>query len=355
MKLKDRLKAYQQIQNGRKPERAPSAAEQHYTLLTEIYTEHPVSHEDLKLPDPVRRDFAHTVAVSELLFFDLETTGLGSSEQIYPFLIGAALQSDGGTELKTWFAETPAGEADILAQFVQIASGRVLVSFNGKAFDLPLVMRRCEKYGIRHALKQTLHIDLFHTIRRIFPEKPARLADAETRLLAFSRQDDLSGAAVAQAYFEFLRFGKSELKAAILKHNACDVLSLVSLLGKVSHAFEAARSGNRSWAYKIHRDQSASLMQKKQLLETQPWRELDARDLYALGIIYRREQKLSRACRAFLAAYRLGYPQAIVDAVRILSRLPRRAKSAQSVVRYGLAREDERIQTKLLLYYASVA
>ncbi|MFZ5627565.1 MAG: ribonuclease H-like domain-containing protein [Spirochaetota bacterium] len=352
MNLKDRLKAYQKQRPGNVSRQADQLAGQHFTLLTTLFAVHPVSGEPLVLPPLVARDFAQDVAASDLLFFDLETTGLGSSEQVYPFLIGAALHEQTEVRLHTWFADTPAGEENILSEFVQLASGKVLVSFNGKSFDLPLVMRRCEKYGIKHGLARALHIDLFHTIRRIFPEKPARLTDAETRLLQFSRPDDISGAAVAQAYFEYLRFGRHELRAAILRHNESDVLSLVNLLARVSAAFVTARSGNRSWAYKIHRDKSASTGQKKQLLEERAWSELDGRDLHALGVIYRREKNLHRACRAFLAAYRRGCPQAIVDAVRCLRRLHGRSLSARQLARYGLAREDERIQTRLVPYGA---
>lgn len=352
MNLKDRLKAYQKQGSGNISVSRPGGIAKHHSLQRTRFASHPVSGEPLSLPELVARDFAHDVAASELLFFDLETTGLGSSEQVYPFLIGAARPLSAETELSTWFADTPAGEEEILSQFVEFASGRVLVSFNGKSFDLPLVIRRCEKYGIRNELSRALHIDLFHTIRRIFPEKPARLTDAETRLLQFSRPDDISGAAVAQGYFEYLRFGKTDLRQAILRHNESDVLSLVSLLARVSAAFIAARSGGRSWAYKIHRDRSASAVQQKALLEQKPWHELDGRDLHALGVIYRRETNLHRACRAFLASYRRGYPQAIVDAVRCLRRLRGRASSARRLARYGLAREDERIQTRLVPYGA---
>jgi uncharacterized protein YprB with RNaseH-like and TPR domain len=350
MNLKDRIQAYHKTSSGNIAAPSIDLAENHYSLLRRLYTKHPISGETLQLPEYVARDFAHDVAACDLLFFDLETTGLGSSEQVYPFLIGAALQTPGGTELHTWFADTPAGEEEILSEFVQLASGRVLVSFNGKSFDLPLVIRRCEKYGIMHHLGRAVHIDLFHTIRRIFPEKPARLTDAETRLLQFSRSNDISGAAVAQAYFEYLRFGKQELRASILRHNESDVLSLVSLLARVSAAFVAARGGGKSWAYKIHRDKSASTGQKKQLLEERSWSELDGRDLHALGVIYRREKNLRRAGRAFLAAYRSGYPQAIVDAVRCLRHIRGRTLSATRLARYGLAREDERIQARLVPY-----
>lgn len=350
MNLKDRLKAYTKPEKQKPATEQNRVAEEHCTRLATLFSAHPVSGESLQLPQYVAHDFVHDVAVSDLLFFDLETTGLGSSEQVYPFLIGAARQIHTETELVTWFADTPAGEEDILAQFADFASGRVLVSFNGKAFDLPLIIRRCEKYGIRNDLSRARHIDLFHTIRRIFPEKPARLTDAETRLLHFSRRDDISGAAVAQGYFEYLRFGKTEVRQAILRHNQSDVLSLVSLLARVSAAFNAARSGGTSWAYKIHRDRSASAAQQKTLLEQKAWHELDARDLHTLGVIYRREKNLRRACRAFLAAYRRGYPQAIVDGVRCLRRLPGRALSARRLAHYGLAREDERIQIRLVPY-----
>lgn len=350
MQLKDRLRAYRKTEGSKTFDQSRGAAQRNHTLLKTRFQLHPLSGEKLTLPDEVARNFAQDVAASELLFFDLETTGLGSSEQVYPFLIGAALQEQGEIELTTWFADTPAGEAEILSQFARLASGRVLVSFNGKSFDLPLVIRRCAKYAIQHNLASAQHIDLFHTIRRIFPEKPARLTDAEMRLLHFSRNDDISGAAVAQAYFEYLRFGAPEARAAIMKHNESDVLSLVSLLARVAAAFAAARGGGRSWAYKIYRDKSASSAQQKLLLADTPWQDLDARDLYALGMIYRREKARRRAARAFLAAYRRGYPQAIVEAVRCLRRLNGHNASARSLARYGLAREDERVQTRLLRY-----
>jgi len=344
--LKSRLGAY-----NKKPisTQAPSVAPQiiHSTTQVSYFTKHPNSRADLLLPQSLALGFAADVAAAQLLFFDLETTGLGASEQVYPFLIGAARQLGDKCELTTWFADTPAGEEEMLAAFLHHAKGKVLVSFNGKSFDLPLVLRRAEKYGLANSLHESVHIDLFHTIRRIFPEKPARLVDAEARLLQFTRAGDISGAAVAQAYFEYLHFGKSDLRDAILQHNVSDVLSLVSLLARVSAAFHEARQGEHSWAYKIHRDKSANLSQQKLLLEKKSLAELDGRDLQALAIIYRKEKNYRHAARLFLKAYRQGKANAIVDAVRSIKRCAHPAL-ARRLTSYALAREDERVQRQLV-------
>ena len=256
--------------------------------------------------------------------------------------------SSDSSELTTLFAATPAGEEDILRAFIAAAENVVLVSFNGKSFDLPLIMRRASKYGLEHNLASLPHVDLYHLIRRIYPEKPARLIDAETRLLNFSRAGDLGGAEVAQAYFELLRFGDQGLKAKVLLHNAWDVLTLVSLMQRVSMAFELARQGELPWAYKIHRDKSAAPAEQKKLLEGKDLTR-DARDLYTLARILRGEKDYRKAARKFAESYRAGHSPAIVDTIRTLARLGK-MKSATGLARYAVAREDERIQRQLVRY-----
>lgn len=350
--LEDRLKAYNKTATLAKPppaETASSAKPSHSQTSVLRHTTHPVSRESLTLPQALAMDFLSDVPARELLFFDLESTGLGSSEQTYPFLIGYAALKGDAIETTACFATTPAGEDEILSEFIRAAEDRTLVSFNGKSFDLPLIMRRAEKYGLKNNLRTLPHIDLFHLIRRIYPEKPARLIDAETRLLGFTRSGDISGAEVAQAYFEFVRFDRRETLEAICNHNLIDVLSLVSLALKVSHAFTAARAGTASWAYKIHRDKSAAKDQKKTLLMKNR-DQLDARDIFVLGQIHRSEKHYRQAARHFLASYRAGYPNAAIDAVRALRRLKGKERTAKRLTSYALAREDERVQRQLVKY-----
>jgi uncharacterized protein len=341
--LGDRLKAYNKPAQKKNPKDLV-----HFESALKHFNSHPLSAESLELPDRVALNFLRDENKNRLLFFDLESTGLGSAEHVYPFLIGYAAPKGDGAELTTLFAATPAGEEDILRAFIVAAHNAVLVSFNGKSFDLPLIMRRAAKYNLKHNLGTLPHVDLFHLIRRIYPEKPARLIDAETRLLGFTRTGDLGGAEVAQAYFELVRFENTKLKDKILSHNQWDVLTLISLMQRVAAAFDLARAGNTTWAYKIHRDKSAGRTQQKVLLQ-QTDRALDARDYYALAKIYRFEKNLRRAVRYFIASYRAGYALAVVDAVRSLARL-KKPKLTAVVARYALAREDERIQKHLFRY-----
>jgi|GEM_PF-2963408 len=348
--LEDRLKAYKRTAPQNKtPAPAATKAQAHSQTTVLQHTKHPVSAEALTLTQTLAVDFQSDVPATDLLFFDLESTGLGSSEQTYPFLIGYAAATKTGIETTACFATTPAGEDEILSQFITAAHGRTLVSFNGKSFDLPLIMRRAEKYGLKNNLRALRHIDLFHLIRRIYPEKPARLIDAESRLLGFTRSGDISGAEVAQAYFEFVRFDRRETLDAICNHNLVDVVSLVSLALKVSAAFTAARTGTASWAYKIHRDKSAAKDQKKTLLLKNRG-NLDARDIFVLGQIHRSEKHYRKAARHFLASYRAGYANAVVDAVRAFRRLKGKERTAKRLVEFALAREDERVQRQLIKY-----
>ncbi|MCS6972659.1 MAG: ribonuclease H-like domain-containing protein [Leptospiraceae bacterium] len=345
MDLATRIRAYRQTKHSEKP-----IAQVAITPAKPFESQeqvHPCGL-SLELPEKLACDFRCDFSREELLFLDLETTGLGSAEQVYPFLIGTAFWQD-GLIMRQYFAETPAEEKDILAATLSAIRQRVLVTFNGKSFDLPLLARRAEKYGLPFEKHSTQHVDLYHTIRRIFPEKPARLSDAETRLLGFERKDDLSGAAVAQAYFEYVRFGAEERRQAILEHNRLDVLALAALLLRVSQAFCDARSGKMAWAYKIHRDKSAGLKERKLLLEQIPALKRDARDWFLLGEIHHKEKNLRRATLCYLRSYRYGFANALVRAVRCLSAL-RRFHLQSLLARYGLRREQASVQKQLLRY-----
>ncbi len=346
--LSSRLKAYRKSEKPREDQDTPQR--QTTAIASEIFMQHPLTGSALVLPDSVALDFAENCAATDLLFFDLESTGLGSGEETYPFLIGAGSAAANGIELSLFFAESPADEADVLRKFIDRAQQKMLVTFNGKSFDWPLVSRRAARYGIATGSAGKRHIDLYHLIRRIYPEKPSRLMDAETRLLGFTREGDVRGAEVAQAYFEYLHIGRKDVKDKILHHNKIDVLSLVSLLQLVSAAFIAGRSGKTGWAYKLHRHKSATLPQAREILLQRDQQSLDARDLDQLAETYRKEKNYHKAARLALMSYRKGYPQAVVRAIRNLRRLSGKKESAARIARFALAREDERIQRQLLSY-----
>jgi len=340
--LEARLKAYN------KPiERAAHTFEPTDDLIhTSHFDAHPLSQKPLALAARLRTNFRETAEPAEFLFFDLESTGLGSGEHVFPFLIGCASASQ---QLTLWqfYAPTPASEVDVLTNFIKASRDKILVSFNGSSFDLPLIIRRAEKYNLKHNLRSLKHIDLYHQIRRIYPEKPARLIDAENRLLGFERSQDISGAEVAQGYFESLRFDNKNLKEKILQHNAWDILSLAALLQMVASAYDAAVEGKKSWAYKVHRDKSANRDEQKRLILEAD--KVDGRDLFALGQIFRSEKNHRKAALYFCKSYRAGLKHAIIHAVRQVAKLKKKQLTSR-LAHFAVTREEEKIQTQLLRY-----
>ena len=87
------------------------------------------------------------------------------------------------------------------------------------------------------------HLDLLHLTRALFRQRleSCTLHTVEERLLGFEREDDLPSALVPEAYFAYLRRGRSPLLEAALRHNRQDVISLYHL-----HARLLQHVGGRS-------------------------------------------------------------------------------------------------------------
>lgn len=170
----------------------------------------------------------------DLVFLDTETTGLAGGTGTYPFLIGAGRFIDGEFVLKQFFMPDPSAEAAQLAAFESfLALGSTLVSFNGKAFDAPLINTRYILQGQQTPLRGMAHIDLLHLSRRLWRDRlPSRtLGNLEVQILGASRTDmDIPGWLIPQIYFDYLRDGDPTPLKNVLYHNGQDVVSLAALL-----------------------------------------------------------------------------------------------------------------------------
>ena len=111
-----------------------------------------------------------------------------------------------------------------------LSSADLLVSYNGKTFDIPLLRDRCRLLRAP-ALPEPPHLDLLYPTRRLFRSvwPDCRLATAEQRLLGLVREDDLPGSEAPRAWRDYLVGGSSDVLARVLRHNALDVLSLLLL------------------------------------------------------------------------------------------------------------------------------
>jgi tetratricopeptide (TPR) repeat protein len=115
----------------------------------------------------------------------------------------------------------------------------VLVTYNGKAFDQPLLETRFRMVRARHPFARMEHLDLLFGARRLWKLRleSCRLVELESRILGVERQGDLPGELIPYCYFDFLRTRQAFRMVPIFHHNALDILSLACLTAIVPFAF----------------------------------------------------------------------------------------------------------------------
>ncbi len=171
---------------------------------------------------------------ADALFLDTETTGLSGGTGTYVFLVGVARFVDGRLLLRQFFLRELHEERALLQALNEFAAGCTgLVTFNGKAFDLPLLNNRHIMQRSRSRLPDDLHLDLLWPARRIWSRRltSCSLTSLERELLGVARQGDVPGALIPELYFRYLRGKDASPLTAVFEHNRRDVLALAALAG----------------------------------------------------------------------------------------------------------------------------
>ncbi|TCJ18531.1 hypothetical protein EZJ19_02120 [Parasulfuritortus cantonensis] len=176
-------------------------------------------------------------APDELLFLDTETTGLAGGTGTLAFLLGLARLEADGLRLRQYFLTGFGGEAAMLEHARPwLAEAGQLVTYNGKSFDVPLLVTRHRLRRLACPLDGKPHIDLLHPTRAAFASRwqDCRLQRAEVELLGLVREDDLPGWLVPQVWGDFVRTRRLGEVARVLEHNRLDVVSLAALLAEMA-------------------------------------------------------------------------------------------------------------------------
>jgi hypothetical protein len=176
---------------------------------------------------------AEPVAPESLVFLDTETTGLAGGTGTVAFTVGLGWIDAGRLWLVQWLISGFAGERELLSRVrARLASAGLLVSFNGKSFDLPLLKARSRLAGSELLLDGIGHLDLLHVTRRLLKAgwPDCRLRTAEAEALRLERVNDLPGAEAPAAWRSWLDRGDGSLLGRVLEHNRADLLSLAALL-----------------------------------------------------------------------------------------------------------------------------
>jgi uncharacterized protein len=170
------------------------------------------------------------------LFLDTETTGLMGGTGTYPFLVGIAWWDAGGLEVEQFFMREYSEEHALLLTLAErMAERPVLVTFNGKSFDWPLLETR---YRMTRKLAPPIpraHLDFLHPARNLWRIRlgSVRLAELEKHVLGWDRGADLISAMIPQFYFDYLRGGSPEPLVQIFLHNQMDLRGLAGLASRV--------------------------------------------------------------------------------------------------------------------------
>jgi uncharacterized protein YprB with RNaseH-like and TPR domain len=173
-------------------------------------------------------------------FLDTETTGLAGGTGTYAFLIGVGSIDADGFRVRQFFMRDYGEEASLLAALTEYLSRfDVLITYNGKAYDQPLLETRYRMTRSRPPFARMEHLDLLFGARRLWKLRleSCRLMELENQILGVEREGDLPGELIPYCYFEYLRQRQAFRLVPIFHHNAMDIVSLACLTAIVPLAF----------------------------------------------------------------------------------------------------------------------
>jgi uncharacterized protein len=175
-------------------------------------------------------------------FLDTETTGLAGGTGTYAFLIGVGSIDAEGFRVRQFFMRDYSEEASQLAALTRyLEPFDVLITYNGKSYDQPLLETRYRMSRARHPFARMQHVDLLYGARRLWKLRmeSCKLTHLETEVLGIEREGDVPGALIPYIYFEFVRTGRAAKLVPVFHHNVMDIVSLACLTAIVPEAHRA--------------------------------------------------------------------------------------------------------------------
>jgi uncharacterized protein YprB with RNaseH-like and TPR domain len=179
---------------------------------------------------PLNLNLSAFTDIDRLVALDIETLGLFSRPII---LFGAAFAHGDKIYTKQYLARDVSEEAAAISEFCSTVEGTPLLSYNGRAFDVPYINQRRWYYDLGGEI-DNIHFDMLPFARRAFKKTlpDSRLVTVEKYLFAQEREDDVPGALVPEFYEEFLKTKNPGPLVPIVEHNRNDLISLARLFSK---------------------------------------------------------------------------------------------------------------------------
>lgn len=180
-----------------------------------------------------RKGFKKSQFISEnSIVFDVESTGLDRKKCHITIL---AAQDDSGSWWQ-WMAEDESEEKDLIEEFLQVLGSKKIISFNGRAFDIPFLEERIKKNKLNYDLKAHDHFDLYDYLRRtqVFTGVKAQGQKKLEEIYGLERENDIDGKKTIELYNLYCQNKDDEIANLLLDYNLLDVFYLSELL-KIYH------------------------------------------------------------------------------------------------------------------------
>ena len=246
----------------------------------------------------------------QMLFLDLETTGLAGGAGTYAFLVGCGwfeppspVPSAGQVvcfRTRQFFLTDFGAEGALLEAVGELAGNLAcIVTYNGKTFDLPLLETRYSMQRMATPFAEIAHVDMLHPARRMWrnEEVECRLTYLEEALCGHERESDVPGFEIPSRYFHYVRSGDARPLQGVFEHNRLDIVSLAMLTARAA-----------------------------QLLEDGPSAAITGREAFGLGRLYERAGVMDDAVMSYRRAAAVGAAAIRVEALRACALVLRRLR-----------------------------
>jgi hypothetical protein len=244
-------------------------------------------------------------------FLDTETTGLMGGSGTYAFLIGVGSIEPEGFRVRQFFMRDHGEERSQLAALSEYLSRfDVLITYNGKTYDQPLLETRYRMARSRPPFGRMEHLDLLFGARRLWKLRllDCRLVHLEEKILGLERQGDLPGELIPYYYFDYVRTRRALSLAPIFHHNVMDIVTLACLTALVPRTFQHPASvearhgadllGLSRWLLSEDRvEESIALMRRAVAIGLPD--ALLFRTLFDIGLLEKRRKNMAAAVEAF--------------------------------------------------------
>jgi uncharacterized protein YprB with RNaseH-like and TPR domain len=277
----------------------------------------------------------------DILFLDLETTGLRSNG-IFAFMIGLGYYVNEQFIVEQIFLPDPEAEVNSFDRLLELVNEKsLLITFNGKTFDIPVLESRLLYHQIWLNLRAMEHLDLLHLARRLWKNKlpSCALETIEFYILGQIRDKelDIEGGEIPQTYFSFLLNGNPELMQRVFLHNHTDILHTAALFTLICNSISYPPQGGMDSRIDYH--SLAMLYQSqnridiaKNILEDMLSAGITDKDvLRDLGFIYKKEKDMESALKCFNIASSLNCPVSMHETCIILEKYYKRYGEALNI------------------------